>query len=169
VGIVLWFWYLYDVYQHRIKKAIDFSMRHTFVSLVSLLISIALLPLIYFSPEYKWAILYGVFLFLGWISAIILGMTFKTLPFIVWNGHYKKLNGKVKIPLPKQLYNEKLLQYQFWVFLAALYILALSILFQQPVALRVSLFLWMALAGMYCFNVFKVLLHKTKILDGNSN
>ncbi|MGF7232452.1 hypothetical protein [Arachidicoccus sp.] len=167
-GIILWLIFLYDVFSNRIKKAVDFSMRHTFVSLLCLIMSCLLIPFVYFFSGTKWAILYGTLLFLGWISSIIMGMTFKTLPFIVWNDHYKKLNGKVRVPLPKQLYNEKWLHYQFFIFLGAILLLALGICIVSIVLIRIALFFWIILALVYVTNVAKVLNHKTKILDGNS-
>ena len=140
----------------------DFPMRHTLVSFISLLTAIILLPVLYISVQAKWAIIYGLFLFLGWISSIVLGMTFKTLPFIVWNNRYKQLNGIVKIPLPKQLYSETLLRFQFWLFVAALYITALSLFFDNLLTLKAGLLLFMLVALLYNINVFKILVHKTK-------
>lgn len=169
VGVIFWLIYLKDVHKNRIKKKIDISMRHTFVAFSCLIIAFLLIPVIYYSVGIKWSFVYGLFLFLGWISSIILGMTFKTLPFIIWNNHYKNLNGKVKIPLPKQLYNESLLKYQFWIFISAIYIIALSLIFEQEIALRIGLGLWVIVALLYIVNVRKVLTHKTQILDGNFN
>jgi hypothetical protein len=50
-------------------------------------------------------IAYGFIIFFGWITAIILGMTFKTLPFIVWNKVYHQQAGKGKTPNPKDLFS----------------------------------------------------------------
>jgi cbb3-type cytochrome oxidase subunit 1 len=161
-GIIFWLLYLGDVYRHRLKKKMDFPMRHTLVSFISLLTAVILLPVLYISVQAKWAIIYGLFLFLGWISSIVLGMTFKTLPFIVWNNRYKQLNGIVKIPLPKQLYSETLLRFQFWLFVAALYITALSLFFDNLLTLKAGLLLFMLVALLYNINVFKILVHKTK-------
>lgn len=169
IGTITWLLYLQDVYKNRLKKKIDLSMRHTFIAISCLIIGFLLIPVIYFAVDTKWSFVYGLFLFLGWISSIILGMTFKTLPFIVWNDRYKNLNGKVKIPLPKHLYSEKLVMYQFWIFLSALYIMALSIVFQQALFLKIGFALWVLVACLYCINVGKILTHKTIILDGNFN
>ena len=169
IGVLLWLFYIKDVFKNRIKKKVDYSMKHTFIAFSCLLIGFLFIPVIYYSVGVKWTFVYGLFLFLGWISSIILGMTFKTLPFIVWNNHYKLLNGKMKIPLPKHLYNEQMLKYQFWLFLAALYIIALSLIFEQTFALRIGLGLWVIVALFYTINVGKILTHKTQILDGNIN
>jgi hypothetical protein len=46
------------------------------------------------SGNMNFLISYGFVIFFGWITAIILGMTFKTLPFIIWNRTYHRLAGK---------------------------------------------------------------------------
>ncbi len=166
-GVVLWLLYIRDVFTKRMKKKIDTPMKHTFVSFSGLLISILLIPVIYFSSNLKWVFIYGFILFLGWISAIILGMTFKTLPFIVWNNHYKKLNGKAKIPLPKDLFMPNLLTYQFRIFIFSLPLIAISIILQQQLLFQIGLVGFCTVALLYFINVWKVLTHKTTLLDGN--
>lgn len=161
IGIVCWLLYLYDTFKKRVRKKIELLMKQTFFSFLCLLLSVSLLPVVYFSKGTQWSLLYGTLLFLGWITNIILGMTFKTLPFIVWNDHYKMLSGKVKVPLPKQLYNEKLLPWQFRSTIAALVSLSVGIIFQQLWIIQIALGLWIVVAVLYNWNVFKVLMHKT--------
>lgn len=165
IGIVFWLLYLRDVYRHRIKKPLDFSMKHAFLSFLSLLVAIAFVPLVCLGNSQKWAMLYGLFLFIGWISSLILGMTFKTLPFIVWNSKYKMLNGKAKIPLPRQMYWHKLLSVQFWIFVAGLYVIALSLVFEARLPLQIGLGLMLLTALIYVSNILKLLAHRTAILD----
>lgn len=164
-GIVFWLAYLYDAYKVRVRKKVELLMKHTFISFLCLVVSVLLVPVVYYAKGASWTLLYGTLLFMGWITSIILGKTFKTLPFIVWNDHYKQLSGKVKVPLPKHLYDEGLIVWQFGFFIAALVGLALAILSQQLWAIRIALGLWVIVAALYCFNVGKVLMHKTKILS----
>ncbi len=164
-GVICWLVYLRDAFINRVRKKLDVMMKHTFFSFISLLAAIACIPLLWFFKGYQWSILYGTLLFMGWITGIILGKTFKTLPFIVWNGHYKHLSGKVKVPLPKHLFNEGLVKWQFGFFIAALFILALGILFGNIWIVRTALVLWLGVACLYGFNVMKTLLHKAKTLE----
>jgi hypothetical protein len=163
-GIICWLLYLYDAYKNRVRKKIELLMKHTFLSFLCLTIAVLLIPLVYFSAGYRLTMLYGILLFMGWITGIILGMTFKTLPFIVWNAHYKHLSGKVKVPLPKHLYDESLTVWQFGFYIAALFIFAAGIATQQLIVIKTGLVFWLLTAFLYCFNVAKVLLHKTKTL-----
>lgn len=167
-GIGCWLIYLRDIYVSRVKKKVDLQMRYTFISKVFLLLAVALVPVVMLVSGNEWSILYGVFIFLGWISAIIFGKTFKTLPFIIWNIHYKKEHGKRNIPLPKQLYSEGLLVYQFWFFIAALFILSFGVLINQLIVIQSGLLLWILVALLYVLNVAKVFLHK-KQSDGITN
>ena len=162
-GVIAWLLYLTDVYGNRVKKKIDCQMKYVGISILALLISFMLIPAIYYLTAYKWAIIYGLFVFLGWISAIILGMTFKTLPFIVWNERYKNLNGKVKIPMPKQLYKEKILDWQFRCYIMALMLLALGILLDARIMVRLSGVIWVIVAVLYTFNVAVVIFHKRRV------
>lgn len=164
-GVICWLLYLYDAFKNRVRKKIELLMKHTFISFLCLLIAILLVPVIYYLQGTRWALLYGTFLFMGWITSIILGKTFKTLPFIIWNGHYKHLSGKVKVPLPKHLYDEGLIVWQFWFFIAALISLAIAIVLQNLVLIRIALGLWVVVSVLYNYNVAKTLMHKTKVLE----
>ena len=162
VGVIFWLLYLYDTFKNRLRKRIELLMKHAFLSFLALVISILLLPAVYFSSGYRWTMLYGTLLFMGWITSIILGKTFKTLPFIIWNDHYKNLSGKVKIPLPKDLYSEKLTIWQFRIFIAAFLVFAIGIVLQQVIVIRTGAILWMIVALLYNINVFKLMFHKRK-------
>ena len=162
-GIICWLLYLYDVFRNRLRKRIELLMKHTFLSFLSLILAVLLIPVVYYSDGYRFTMVYGTLIFLGWITNIILGKTFKTLPFIIWNNQYKHLSGKAKIPLPKDLYDEKLTIWQFRLFIAAFLVFALGLVLQHLTIIRIGLVLWLAVAVMYCLNVFKLLLHKTKI------
>ena len=161
-GIIFWLLYLYDVFRNRLRKRIELLMKHTFLSFLSLIVAVLLIPVVYYSEGYRWTMVYGTLIFLGWITNIILGKTFKTLPFIIWNTHYKHLTGKAKIPLPKDLFSEKLTIWQFRLFIAAYLIFALGLALQQLTVIRIGLVLWLAVAVIYCLNVFKLIFHQSK-------
>ncbi|WP_127126247.1 hypothetical protein [Pseudoflavitalea rhizosphaerae] len=161
-GIACWMIFLFDAFQHRVRRKIDTLMKHTFVSFLCLVMALLTLPLVLFAKGYHFTILYGALLFMGWITGIILGKTFKTLPFIVWNSQYKSLSGKAKIPLPKQLYRESLVKYQFVLYITGIISLAAGVLTQNIFLLRFASIVWVSLSAIYLVNVMKVLLHKNK-------
>lgn len=166
-GTLAWLVYLMDAYRNRLRRKVELLMKHTAVSFVCLVTGFILLPLSYYLTGTRWVSLYGTFLFLGWITAIILGKTFKTLPFIVWSSHYRRLHGKVKVPLPKQLYSERLTVYQFYLYLAAFALLVAGMIADYVPVIRIALVLWGVLAGVYVVNVAKTIFHKPMVTDGN--
>lgn len=163
-GITCWLLYLFDVYRKRVKKKVDVQMRFSGTSMLFLLLALAtLLPALWF-PANSWNSLYGTLLFFGWISGLIFGKTFKTLPFIMWNYHYKGVHGRKNVPLPKDLYNEKLIRIQFWLFLLAIFTLAAGILLNNISITKTAMVVWMLVALLYLINVSGVIAHKNKQL-----
>lgn len=162
-GIVLWGMYIYDAFVHRLRRNIDYQMRHVLLSAFSLIIAFVIIPWIYFTTDLRWSVLYGMLLFMGWITGIILGMTFKTLPFIVWNHHYKSLTGKMTLPLPRDLFYEKLVQIQFYVYALALILLAAGVIYEHMAIIQAAMVVWVITASLYLFNVLKILLHRQKV------
>lgn len=160
LGILYWVVYLRDVYLQRLKKKLEIQMKQTFLSFVFLFLGLLVIPVLISFSNTQWSMLYGIFLFLGWISSLILGKTFKTLPFIIWNRHYKTLHGKMKLPLPKDLYNAMWLRYQFWIFIGAMVLLSIGVIINQLLTIKCGLILWILVAVLYTLNVLKIFLHK---------
>lgn len=170
IGILCWLVYLRDVYKNRIKRPIDITLQFSGLSFINLILAIGVLALLILGhPFSQGHLAYGILAILGWLSALGLGMTFKTLPFIVWNGHYKKLNGKGKIPLPKELYHQWLVKIQWWLFMIALYGLLLGVFFQVLLIIHAALLLLTGSALSYGLNVLIVLQHKTNFAHATSS
>ncbi|HEY0899927.1 MAG TPA: cytochrome C oxidase subunit I, partial [Sphingobacteriaceae bacterium] len=91
IALILFARYCIQAYKTRIRKKVDSQMKVSLVSVALMFFPLtSLLGVIYFisigGPELPRIImLYGFCIFFGWVTAMILGMTFKTLPFIVWN------------------------------------------------------------------------------------
>ena len=103
-------------------------------------------------------LVYGISIFMGFISALILGQTFKTLPFKVWLHRYQHLVGKTPVPQPKDLSSDRLLKFQNLSYLGG-FVLLLSgaAQFSQKTILAGGLLLLLA-AIIYSIQVFRLLL-----------
>ncbi|OQX97991.1 MAG: hypothetical protein B6I20_11665, partial [Bacteroidetes bacterium 4572_117] len=110
-GILAFMLYVYQSYKKRARKNLDIPLKHTVVSILLLFAPIILAFLISLqsgldsSFMLRANILYGLSIFIGFITSLILGQAYKTLPFIIWLQRYQKLVGKAKTPLPKDLYS----------------------------------------------------------------
>jgi hypothetical protein len=168
VGLCFYMVYIGKCFLSRLRKNLDLPMVNTLLSFIFLAAAIVILPFIlHYNLKHDTAavnlsLLYGILLFMGWISALILGQTFKTLPFIVWVKHYEHLTGKVKTPLPADLLNNTLLYIQSIAFIIFSLAFMAGILFSLPVLKYIGICSLFITAISYGINVACLLLHKTK-------
>ncbi len=161
-GVIFHLLYLYDVYRNRVPRPLEVQMRFTGLSFFILVLVFLMMPLVVMTGNKMISVLYGVFIFLGWLTPLILGKTFKTLPFIIWNNRYKNLVGKQKTPLPRNLYNESLVKYQFYLFICAFSLLVAGLILNLLIVIKFASLIWIIVALLYNYNVFMILFHKTK-------
>src|SRR5690606_11358774 len=110
IGLGLMFFCYYNVktFQKRIRKKIDQQMKLSLFAIGMTLIPLIILAVLFNSMKSyhpSLVIAYGFCILFGWITSLILGMTFKTLPFIIWNKIYQFQSGKRKTPDPKDLFS----------------------------------------------------------------
>jgi hypothetical protein len=106
---------------------------------------------------------YGFSIFFGWITAIILGMTFKTLPFIVWNKVYHTKAGMGKTPNPKDLFSSKVFNVMGIAYLVGFTLFISGIMTANTIVLQVASTLLLITAALYNFNILKMLNHKSVV------
>ena len=165
-GILCFISYIFEAYKKRIKKHLDIGMKQTFVSFLTFIIALILVLLLI--SETGWlkniteriSMAYGVTLLIGFITSLIMGQTYKTLPFIIWLKVYRNKVGRGKIPLPKELYSEKAATFQLWFFASGFFILLTGIIVSNAYLIRLGgIFLFLAIL-LYNYNLYKIVLHK---------
>ena len=166
-GIVFFLSYVRESYKKRLRKGLDVGMKHTMIAMLSLVIPILLglissQQFVEISTGLLWKMimLYGFSIFFMFITSIILGQTYKTIPFIIWLVVYTKMVGKSKTPLPKELYSEKLANWQLVVYLLAVLAMMTGIISGIKLIVEVGGLLLLVTAVLYNINVFKIVLHK---------
>ena len=166
IAISLFIYYCYWAYKKRIRKQVDEQVKLSLLSVVMLLLPVVFLILVIVTliltsgEQLNLIISYGFIIFFGWITAIIMGMTFKTLPFIVWNKVYHHLSGLGKTPSPKDLFNNPVFKIMAIAYLAGFIIFTLGILFGNSIVLKLGAIFLLITAVLYNWNVLKVLMHK---------
>jgi hypothetical protein len=177
-GLVLFVLFLHDAKVLGHRKDLDLGMKQTFVALGLLVLPIGLVFLVSANLGLPQRVLsslylvYGLSIFLGFISALILGQTFKTLPFIVWMHVYEDHVGRYKTPLPKDLFNTHLLRWQNISYLIGFLLLLAGVLWREQAVILAGSIAFCLAAILYTFNVFQLLVHKAQHLTpfayGNS-
>jgi hypothetical protein len=75
--------------------------------------------------------------------------------------------GKFKTPLPKELYSEKWLKIQMYVYLIGLAIFVNGIVFQQLIIIKTGITLFIITATINLVNVLKITFHRQKLTTIN--
>ena len=162
-GMFLFVWFVVQAYRHRVRKTQDAGMRQSLVAIALLVLPVVLVIAVseqIAMPEklrMQLYLVYGMSVFMGFITALILGQTYKTLPFIVWMHRYQHLVGKQAVPQPKDLYRERWVQYQNMCYFFGIIILLAGVAFSQPVLLKAGSGLFLITALIYVFNVFELI------------
>jgi len=160
-GMAFFFSFIYQSYKKKLRK-LDIGMKHSMIAFLFMAIPILSALIISISGWLKienvsgLSVLYGVSIFLGFFSNMILGQTYKTLPFIIWLKKYKHLVGKEKTPMPRELYKENLANIQFYVYLGSVLLVFGGILFSEALLVRIGAVGLIISALLYNFNVFMI-------------
>ena len=168
-SIILFGYFCYKAYKDRLRKKTDNPLKTSLLSIlmmaipvIFLLIIISLLIIAPVNP--KLVLTYGFCIFFGWITIIIFGMTFKTLPFILWNKTYHTKAGLGKTPNPKDLFSNKMYVWMAGTFLIGFLLFVCGILLSNEIILKGSSLLLIIAALLYNGNVFKMVFHKPKVI-----
>jgi hypothetical protein len=138
-------------------------MKISLLAVVLLFLPLLIFPLVLlFSGSHQLTLikLYGFTIFFGWLTAIILGMTFKTLPFIIWNKVYHHLAGKGKTPAPKELYHPGLIRWMALAYSAGWLLFVTGLLLENNRILQVGAGGVLLAAIAYTWNIVVLITHK---------
>lgn len=167
-GIGFFLSYVYEAYKTRLRRKLDVGLKYTVIS-IALLVLPALLALYLLLSGHTTALVlrlvsvYGISIIFGVISMLIFGQTYKTLPFIIWLDRYQNLVGKYKTPLPRELYSEKIADYQFYAYLVAISLILVGITSKQLYILQTGSSLLILVAVLNFVNILLMVRHKTKV------
>jgi hypothetical protein len=160
--------YCFLAFKQRLRKQVDEQVKISLLSvsmmLLPLLFLLVLIPLLVFSfSNSKLALAYGFSVFFGWLTAIILGMTFKTLPFIVWNKVYHNKAASGKTPNPKDLFSAAVFNKMGLAYVAGFSLFLAGVLMENILLLQAASLLLLITAVLYNVNLVKLLLHKPMV------
>lgn len=165
IAIAIFIFFCFKSFQQRIRKQVDGQMKVSLLSVAMMLLPVVLLIIIIGcllagSQNTKLVLAYGFIVFFGWLTAIIVGMTFKTLPFIIWNKVYHKQAGLGKTPNPKDLFSGRVFQAMSLVYLLGLGLFVTGILTASLIVLKTATVFLLLAAMLYNWNVLKLFKHK---------
>lgn len=162
-GLLSFLFYIYNAFKNRVKKKLDIGMKKSMTAFLFVLLSLGLsLPIFLNINNNHFEIAYFTALIIGFISTLIMGQTYKTLPFIIWLKEYKTIVGKVKTPLPKDLYSERLAVWQFRTNTLGFILLLIGILLNLQILIQIGIGIILIAAILYTKNILNIILHKSQ-------
>ncbi|HEX5653790.1 MAG TPA: cytochrome C oxidase subunit I [Chitinophagaceae bacterium] len=165
LALLLFGYYCYNAFHQRIRRQLDEPMKFSLLSVMMMLLPIIFLAsitgwLLTDQLNTKMVLIYGFVIFFGWITAIIFGMTFKTLPFIVWNKVYHQKAGLGKTPNPKDLFNSRVFIIMALTYLPGFILFIIGAYLSDVFVLNFATCFLLLAALLYNWNVIRVILHK---------
>lgn len=157
VGLVAYAIYIRGCYKSALRKQKDAGMRQTFIAIGFILVALMLFFFVIWaggSVQPHITTVFGLAFFCGLVTIIIMGQTFKTLPFIVWM-HITKPNSLPEL-MPKDLFNEKWVNVQLWVYLPGLLLLLAGLTVKLTILLHTGAILMLIAAIIYTVHVLYV-------------
>ncbi len=164
-GILFHVSYLFDAYKNKLRK-LDIGMLMSTLSLGNIALPILLVMGFIFllisnqSISAPYFNIYGFSIFIGFITPLILGQTYKTLPFIIWLHYYQQHVGKKKVLMPADLFSENLAFIHMWTFIASIILLFAGMVIGHPIILKIGAALLFVTALLYLSNVLRIAFHK---------
>ena len=163
-AIALFGYYCFCCYKKRIRKRIDRPVKLSLASVAVLFFALLILFIIsgVFLREthQRLVMVYGITIFFGWLTAIIFGMTFKTLPFIVWNKLRLNDPTSTKANDPRVLFKENDFRLMSIAYLGGLVLLVIGVCTSVSIIIKISSLFLIFAAIMYNKSVWMMLLRK---------
>jgi len=162
IGLVSYGLYIKGCYQTALRKKMDAAMKQTFVAITFIIATVVMLiAAIKATNSTNISTAFGFCFLGGLVSTIIMGQTFKTLPFIVWM-HITKPNQLPDI-MPKDLYKEKTVWLQMMLYLPGILAFLVGLIVKNHVILYCSgglMFLGSIIYTIHVVSIVNKLKHK---------
>lgn len=170
LGLIMFLLYNYDVFSHRMRKKLDSGMKPTAISLIIFGLSLVVFIAVFIGdsffglPAGRLEVLAGILMIYGFFTGIILGQTYKTLPFIIWLFYYQKLVGRQKTPLPSEMFNEKLIKVHTWSFTISIVLFIIGLLFSSAMIVLGAAIAMLFTSLVYGVNASIMIFHKKQTI-----
>lgn len=136
VGILLYFYFIYTIYDTRARKEIDIYAKSLIFSYFSLIASL-ILALLYFGIAYEPLLLASAWMmFFGFFTFVVTGHMYKIIPFLVWFERFSPLVGKQKVPMLADMLPAKSSSAQLLFGILGVVAIAAAILLQDETLLK---------------------------------
>lgn len=159
VGIIFFLLQVHIIFKKRIRKKFDTGIQFSFTAYLMLGITTVLGTFMAFgntSSIINLTLVYGYLIVFGYLSMLIVGQMYKIVPFLVWYHKYSSKVGLEKVPLLKEMFNEKYAEYGFYLMITAVIGTVASLLLKSETGLLISFSIMLFSSLIFSFNMISI-------------
>ncbi len=159
IGFVLYLIQIFIIFKKRIRKKLDIGLKFSAIAFVLMgIVSVLNYSFLFFDYESiaNLTIVYGILVTLGTFGMLIVGQMYKIVPFLVWYHKYGSKVGLEKVPMLKDMFNEKLAEGQLVLMLIGIILSSTGLLTKFYLLVLIG-FLFLFLSSLiFAFNMFTI-------------
>lgn len=159
VGIIFFLLQVHIIFKKRIRKKFDTGIQFSFTAYLMLGITTVLGTFMAFGNTgsiINLTLVYGYLIVFGYLSMLIVGQMYKIVPFLVWYHKYSSKVGLEKVPLLKDMFNEKYAEYGFYIMLTAVIGTVTALLLKSETGLLISFSIMFFSSLIFSFNMISI-------------
>ena len=108
----------------RKRKSLEVTQRHAIaaVGYLAVVVSVGVVTALFGAGRQQQPLFValGLAALVGWLGQSIIGYLYKIVPFLIWQSRYGPLVGRQKVPLMRDLVNQRAAMLSFWLINGAL-------------------------------------------------
>ncbi len=158
-GFILYFIQIYLIFKNRIRKKLDSGLKFSAVAFILMgLTTILNFSFLFFEYEStkNLTLIYGLIALFGSFGMLIIGQMYKIVPFLVWYHKYSSKVGIQNVPMLKDMFDEKLANYQLIVMLGGIINASIGFFLDLKFVIFLGFLLLFISSLIFAYNMFKI-------------
>ena len=159
IGLLLFLLQVYIIFKKRVRKKLDVGLNYSVLAYSMMGLTILLgsaIAFINYKEIINLTLVYGYMIIFGCFSMLIVGQMYKIVPFLVWYHKYSSKAGIEKVPMLKEMFNEKIALAGLYIMSAALIGSLTSLAFRIDLFLLISFSLMLLGSLIFSFNMITI-------------
>ena len=141
LGILLFLIQVFIILKKRVRKKLDTGLKYSSFAFLMFGLTTVLgifIAFVDYQNILNLTLIYGYMIIFGYLSMLIVGQMYKIVPFLVWYHKYSSKVGIEKVPMLKEMFNEKYAGYGLYLMIAAILGSIYSLTFRSEIGLIAS-------------------------------
>ena len=155
-GIYVFLFQIYGIFKKRIRKKFDIGIKFSATAYLMLGLTTILgcfLTVVDYENITNLTLIYGYMIIFGYVSLLIVGQMYKIVPFLVWYHKYSSKVGLEKVPMLKDMFNEKFAHIEFYLMIEAVFGAIYSFAFNSSEGIFISFLIMFLSSLIFLFNM----------------